>query len=973
MDDQQRERIRDDLRGVIRGDLHFDAPARALYSTDASIFQLEPAGVVVPRDEEDLQALVRYAAAEQLPLIPRGGGSGMAGEALGWGIVVDLSRYFRSIIELKDDCVRVQTGVVCQELNSWLAARGRRLGPDPASSAQCTIGGMLATNASGAQALRYGYMRDYVEGLRLVLDDGEAVVVTSGMAGPDDTSSPRLQEILRQVEGLVSTNAGLIQERQPRTPWNRCGYLLHDVHRDGHLDLARVLVGSEGTLAFFTEVTLRTVPLPEGHSLVLAGFESLEAAVRATQRALPLRPAACELIDRRLLALTRDRDGDAGGLVPPAAEAILLIEFEAETQAEAREKANALLNRLLWTDRLAVHGSVALTEEEIHRVWQLRERALPALYGLRGGSQPVAFVEDVGVPQESLAGFLYQVQDILQRHQVTASFLVHAGTGQVHTRPFLDLQQPADVAKLWILAEEIHLLTLSLGGTVSSQHGTGLARTPWVSRQYGPLYPVMRELKAIFDPRNLLNPGKIIGPDPGHPAWPLRRALTQDAEPESRQLVWKPDEIRRETAQCNGCGHCRTLDHHQRMCPIHRATHAEAAAPRAKANLLRHLLEEGGDPRQLSSDEVRAVADLCVNCRMCARECPAGVNIPKLMLEVKGRNVAEHGLNRADWVLARTESFAAVGSRFAMLINPALASPAFRWLGEKIFGIARSRRLPAFAPRTFLSEAARRGWTRPLPSGPDRVAYFVDVFANFNDPSLGAATVAVLQHNGIPVYVPPGQQGCGMAPLAHGDVDTARESAIHNLRIFAELARQGYRIVCSEPTAALMLTQDYPDLVDDADARQVAAQTVELTTFLWELYTQGRLKTDLQPLELAIGQHVPCHLKALAPPPAARQLLSLIPSLRVRTIDVSCSGMAGTFGLKAANHALSLAAGAPMLEEMNHPRVLFGATECSPCRLQMEDGSGKRTLHPVQYLALSYGLMPELADRLREPLAPLVS
>jgi Fe-S oxidoreductase len=409
------------------------------------------------------------------------------------------------------------------------------------------------------------------------------------------------------------------------------------------------------------------------------------------------------------------------------------------------------------------------------------------------------------------------------------------------------------------------------------------------------------------------------------------------------------------------------------MCPIFRATHAEAATPRAKANLLRHLLTRPGNGRELAADEVREVANLCVNCRMCARECPAHVNVPKLMLEAKAANVAEHGLSRSDWVLARTETFARLGSALALFVNPLLGNRPTRWLLEKFFGVSRQRRLPAFALRSFLRRARRRGWTKPPPPGDrPRVAYFVDVFANYNDPLIAEAVVTVLQHNGIDVYVPPGQRGCGMAPLAQGDVEGAREAVQANLRVFADLAREGYTILCSEPTAALMLRHDALDLLDDPDARLVAEKVVEFTDFLWGLHRAGRLDTRFQRLEMAVGHHVPCHLKALGNPPAGPALLALIPGFRVDTIDVSCSGMAGTFGLKTENYAVSLEAGRPMLDELRRPAVLFGSTECSTCRMQMEEGSGKRTLHPAQYLALAYGLLPDVARKLQQPIGKRV-
>jgi FAD/FMN-containing dehydrogenase/Fe-S oxidoreductase len=992
MVDEQQHHIRDDLRGVFKGDLLFDDLSRALYSTDASIFQIQPEGVVVPRNEDDVCTLVRYAVEHRLTLIPRGAGSGVAGESLGAGIVVDMSRYFRTIADVGTDTVRVQPGVTCRELNSQLARHGRRFAPDPASGAQCTIGGMLANNASGSRALRHGYTRDHLEQLRIVLDTGDAVA-----AGREPrqllpgAAAGHLQDIVHALAALLEQNAELVRACQPRTRFNRCGYLVQDVLGPDHVDLPRLLVGSEGTLALFTEATLRTVPLPAGRALVVLGFDSLDTAIQAVLKGLQIGPAACELIDRRLLSLARGSDrGRFSPLIPPGFEAVLLIELESDSPGDAADRAAALADLLHRTGRLALHSQTAVEPEEIDRLWELREGALPSLYGLRGGPQPVAFVEDVGVPVEELREYLRRVQELLKQFETTASFLIHAGSGQVHTRPFLDLERPGDVAKLSPLAEGIHGLALDLGGTISTQHGTGLARTPWVARQYGRLYPVMREIKAIFDPAGMFNPGKIVGTAAGTESWPLRRlprtnalAATVVTEPApdsvpqagppalEPQLRWEADEMRLDCTNCNGCAACRTEAPNQRMCPLFRAAHSEAASPRAKANLMRHILV-GTDARRLGADDVREVADLCVNCKMCAVECPAHVNIPKLMLEAKAQHVAEHGLGGADWVLARTEAFARIGSAFALVVNSALGNRLVRWFLERLAGISRRRRLPAFSWRSFLRRARARGWTRPPRSGRPRVVYFVDVFANYNDPEIAEAVVAVLHHNGVEVYVPAGQRGCGMAALAYGDVETARETAQANLRILGDLAREGYTIVCAEPTAAYMLRHDYPDLVDDPDVRLVAERTVELSTYLWDLYQEGKLRTDFQPLPLTVGHHVPCHLKALGQPPAGPRLLGLIPGLRVNTIDVSCSGMAGTFGLKAENYDISLAAGRPMLQELARPRVLVGSTECSTCRIQMEDGAGKRTLHPAQYLALAYGLMPELARRLSEPIGELL-
>jgi FAD/FMN-containing dehydrogenase/Fe-S oxidoreductase len=999
VDPSQRERVRDDLKGVVKGELLFDDVTRTLYSTDASLFEIEPLGVVVPRDEDDVRALVRYAGENQATLTARGAGAGSAGESLNGGIIVDFSRHFCSILEEKSDSVRVQPGVVHRDLARRLAASGRRIAPEPAHG-ECTLGGMTSGDASGPRAVRHGSMRDHVQALRVVLDDGSAGTVGRVPRWPSaEGEHGRLQDIVSSTVTLLEQKADVIRERRPRTRFNRCGYRLHDVLDAGHIDLARLLVGSEGTLGLFTEIELRTLPTPPGRSAVLSAFNSLDAALRAAQTVLPSGPAACELMDRRLLRLAR---GDAAtAALLPAAEAVLLVEYEAESPAAARRLALDLADQIQRSEEPLL-ASTACRPEEIDRFWQVRATALLSLAALRGTEQPVVGIEDAAVPTELLPEYLRRVQEVLQRRETSAAYLVHAATGQVDMRPFLDLRRREDGAKLWALADEIYDIVLELGGTISSSNGVGLARSPWVSRQCGPLYSVFGELKSLFDPRRLFNPGKIVGPGTGSLIWPIRKAASSEqraareekAEPLQTvvevtatgdsslaarpsplaplQLRWRPDEAAQESNSCNGCGRCRTTEPAHRMCPIFRAAPDEAATPRAKANLMRRLLQPDADPARLASDEVREAADLCVNCKMCAVECPAHVNVPRLMLEAKAANTARHGLGRSDWAMARTELFARVGSAFAPVANALLSSRTIRWLLERLFGVSSRRRLPAFAPRSFLGRARRRGWTRRPRGARPRVAYFVDVFANYNDPTIAEAVTAVLHHNGVEVYVPPGQIGCGMAPLAYGDVETAREAVQHNLRLLAELAREGWPILCSEPTAALMLRQDALDLLDDPDARLVASQTVECTAFLWDLHHDGRLKTDFRRIDAAVGHHVPCHLKALGRPPAGPDLLRLIPGLRVHAIDVNCSGMAGTFGLKAANYAVSLAAGRPMLDEMSRPRVLFGSTECSTCRMQIEDGAGKRTLHPVQYLALAYGLMPELTQRLKRPIRGLV-
>ena len=958
MDPQRRGRVRDDLRGFFKGDIRFDDIARNVYGTDASIFQVEPAGVVVPHDEADLAELVRYAFENQVPLIPRGAGTGVAGESLGRGVVVDLSKSFREIVEVGPDWVRVQPGVTLAALNTRLAADGRRFAPDTASAAVCTLGGMLATNASGSHALKHGTTRDHVRALRMILDNGDVVEVGRHAYPLSLAAAPsHLTDILAILGLLLHSNRELIRSQPQRTRFDRLGYNLSGVLEDRILDLPKLLVGSEGTLGIFTEATLKTIPLPAATSMAVLGFASLDRALQALPEIVAEGPAACELLDRRLLSMARGPEAaDAASIISPSAEFVLIVEFEDDSDVVVRRLAEAVVKGVARVGRIAMYGVAVHAEAERQRVWRLRASALPGLYAIRGGPHPVLGIEDVGVPLEALGEYLRRVQEILHEHETSASFLVHAGAGQVHTRPFLDLSQAVHVARLSSIASKVHELAISLGGTVSAQHGTGLGRTPWVARQTGRLYPLMRQVKAIFDPRNIFNPGKIVSSDPEIPPWPVRPfAVT---EPPRWELRWRPLEVVTETNRCNGCGTCRTEEPGQRMCPTFRATKLEKTSPRGQANSLRAVLREGGDPGQIAADALREIVDSCINCKMCKTECPAHIDIPKLMLEAKAANVAKHGMGRGDWFMAHLEDVANLGTLAPLFGNGVLRSRSLRWLLERIFGLSRNRRLPPFTRRPFLKIAHARGWTRKPPPGRPQVVLFVDWYVNSFDPQIGEAAGLVLWHNGFDVYVPPDQVSSGLEALANGDVERTRDLAQRNLRILADLARDGVPIVCLEPGSALMFRNDYLDLLDDLDARLVAARTVEFTAFLREMLRQGKLRSDFQPLERSFGHHVPCHQKAVTPIAPGPDLLRSIPGIRVETIDKSCSGMAGTFGLKRKNEQVSRDAGAPMLDAFKAGGFDFGSTECNMCRVQMEDLGGKRTLHPAQILALAYGLLP---------------
>jgi FAD/FMN-containing dehydrogenase/Fe-S oxidoreductase len=968
------DRLKDDLAGSIEGDLLVDELSRALYATDGSPFEVKPLAVVRPRHEADVQAVVRYAAEHGMPITARGAGTGTAGAALGPGLILDFSRSMHAILETGPDWIRVQPGVTWSELDRRLSTIGRRVLLEPAETTTSTIGGIFSTAAAGLHLARFGYPHGQVVSSRCVLESGDVVELSRDSDGMLVSGPDRFRRMHSAVVELLDRHATTIESEIRSTPFDRAGYSLRV--RDGRqIDYPRLLSGSEGTLALVTELTLRTHVRPAGRSVALFGFATLDAALRVARRLVPRQPSACILIEARWLSIIRARTELFGKMIPSDFGAAVIVEFEAETMDES----NRLLrdaNREVESVGTLTGSFLAESQADAERLWRIVELAGPSLADLRGESPAVLGVEDIGVPTDLLAEFLLEMQEILQRHETTGVFSIDVCSGHVQLRPFLKLEIASDSAKLWSIAEDVNAVAIILGGTISVRHGTGIARTPWIARQHPRLLPIFRELKTIFDPRHLFNPGAIVGPDPSRPAWPMRGPVRPRTSTEL--LVWKPGDYLDQIAACNGCGSCRIDSAPERMCPIFRAGRTEEATPRAKANLLREVLRDAAADVRPSAARIREVADLCVNCKMCARECPAHVNIPKLMLETKAAHVAEHGLDRGEWVMSRLRTFSAIGSAGSLLANRLLRGPIPRWFLEKFFGLSRRRRLTPFAPRSFLRQAKRLGWTKidRMPTstnGDPRVALFVDIFSNYYDPTIAEAAFRVLEHNGIPVFVPPEQTSSGMEALSQGDLETARELAQRNVRVLTPLVRDGFVIICPEPTAALALTHDYQDLLDDPDAILVANHTVELTAFLADRHVRGRLRTEFQELAISLGHHTPCHYRALGSPTASPSLLRLIPGLRVAEIDAGCSGMAGTYGLRVENYDTSIAAGEPLFRELRRPRVQFGATECGSCRAQMEQGAGKRTLHPVQYLALAYGLMPDLERRLAAPMGGMVA
>jgi FAD/FMN-containing dehydrogenase/Fe-S oxidoreductase len=978
--DPEQARIKEDLRGIVAGDVLCDDVERSLYATDGSLFEEWPLAIVRPRSTDDVAATVRWAADQGVSVHPRGGGTSPCGGPLGRGIVIDCSRFMRRILESREDSVRVQPGVVGQQLEAFLGRRRRAFGPDPANAAVSTLGGMIGRDASGSRFLRHGSVREWVESLEVVLADGTVVDLaavspagptppSASAAGITATSPDRVGALAAGLAGILEQRRAVIAHWQPPTRATHGGYRLGDLERDGLIDLPRLFCGAEGTLGIVTAATLRTSQPDPATAVGLLLFDSLETAAEAALRLLPLSPSACDLFDRRHLALARGARPSFDLLIPPVAEAGLLVEFTADEPADC----NARLEQALASIHRGRRGCIDIRRaEDAHDsafFWELSRNVVSTLHGVRAEMRPVPFMEDIVVPPAALPDIIRRLQEVLKRLHRTAMIFSHAGHGELHVRPHANPRDPAEQGRLESLAEAVYAEVAAVGGSIGAELGLGLSRTLPFARLFPELVDVFGEVKRLFDPLGTLSPGRIVPDD--SPGAVFRRSLEPEAvnplaerEPSTElepRLVpvgtWNGGRLVMEVDACNGCGGCRSVSPTTRMCPRYRENPAEEASPRAKANLMAALLSGALDPKSLTADAVRAVADTCFNCHRCRSDCAAGVDIPAIVMELKAAHYAANSTRLTPWLLSRIDSVLAVAGSVRPVANWAIDNPQARWLIEKTIGIARGRKLPPVSGSQFMRWAARRGLTRPSRRSGPRVLYFLDIYARRHDPLLGQAFVSVLERNGIGVFIDPRQVAAGMPQVSEGDLDGARKLARANLRVLAEAVRLGYRIVCTEPSAVTCITRHYPMLLDDEELERVAAATCDAATYLWELHREGRLRLDFQPVPARILYHAGCHEQVAATIPPAEHMLRLVPGLVVESADRGCSGMAGTFGLGRENYRASLRMGLGLVGAMRGAGIEAGATGCSACRIQMEQGTTKPAVHPVKILAKAYGLL----------------
>ncbi len=981
MDPRQRN-IEHELKPLLQGEVRTDPIALALFSTAACIFRRKPLAVVSPKCEADVARTLAFAHARGIPVTARGGGSSLAGQALGPGIILDFAAHMNRVLEVDAErrVVRVEPGAIHSRVQKAVRGAGLRLGPDPSSGDFCTIGGNVGTNASGAHTLRHGSTKDHVLGLTTVLHDGSVVGMGThaGAGGAGAGGGATWRALSGEVETILREGAPAFLPERPRANKNSCGYDLWGAWAPGdqvssigpRFDPMRLIVGSEGTLGIVTEVTMRLVPKPKATAAALLYFASWEDATEAVLEARRLGASAIEAMDHTFLAFVRADRADLRPLIPERFDSSILVEFEGETAEEARSGIAAVEEWAAARRGKVLDFRAARSAEEQATLWAVRKAALPLIYRASPVEKPMNFIDDTAVPAERLGDYVNGLRAMFAKHQTPFAIFGHAGNGNVHVMPLMDPHDGTFQARMAAMAEDAFELTWQLGGTITGEHGDGILRAPYLERQYPRAYEVMARVKRAMDPDGILNPGNVISDARTFPEGYSRYTNTYVAtgtvfdEPDYRDMV----------EMCHGCGTCRDY------CPVGSTTSLEPHTARAKAVLLMEMIRGELRPDSMTEKPFKEVMDSCFNCKLCLSECPSQVDIPGLAIAARKEFVEKHGMPLRNWVLGHADKIAAVAGVAPGVVNLAVGNPLERAAREKVGKVAGRLDLPRFRRPFGTGDAgAKRALALPLTQtatsaptahaharlGPmphrdvpitKRVAYFAGCFARFHDPQGEAeATVKVLEANGIEVVVPE-QRCCGIALVTMGAERSIVADARRNLETLLPLVDRGFTVVASAPSCGLALIEDYPRVLGTEDARRLAAHTIDIHQYLWQLHERGELRTDFKEVPISVVYHNACHSVALGITEEPIRLLKLIPGVEVRPIEDSCCGIAGTYGMKSENYERAQDIGAPLLKELGRTKAEAILTGCGTCNIQIAHGAKREVVHTMAILRRAYGV-----------------
>ncbi len=967
---KERDDLAHELAKRVSGEVRFDPLSRVLYSTDASIYQMEPVGVVIPRSVEDVLAVVEVARDNGVPVLPRAGGTSLAGQTVNHAIVVDFSKYLNQVLEVnrEEQWARVQPGIVLEQLNKQLAHSNLQYAPDPTTANRACVGGGIGNNSCGAHSVIYGKTLDHVKELAVVLSDGSPAhfrPLDSGALEAKLAGEGLESEIYRGVRRIAQDNSEEIQARYPKIMRRVSGYNLDEFLTDPEFNLARMVVGSEGTLCVMTEAKINLVPRPTMTSLSVLHFAGIVEASEATTVALQHSPSSVEVMDKMVLDRSRESLGLSRSLsfIQGDPGALLVVEFYGESEDELTAKMESLKEDMA-RQGLGYACVNILDRAAQTSVWNLRKAGLGLLMSIHGDSKPLPFVEDTAVEPENLGEFVRRFDEIVANHGTEAAYYGHASVGCLHIRPLVNLKGAEGMARMVAIGDEISDLVREFGGAMSGEHGDGIVRGVWTEKMFGPrMYEAFRELKNTFDPQGIMNPGKIID------CPPMTENLRYGPDYQATSIPTKLDfslegDYAGGVEMCNGMGTCRKLD--GSMCPSYMATREEEHSTRGRANLLRAALSGRLPEGAIADERLYKALDLCLECKACKAECESGVDMARLKAEFLDNYYKSNNRPLRNKVFANINRINRLGSRFAPLSNWAAKSPLGKLAARALLGVHPRRSLPAFAsetlPQWFDSRSnpsaslLTKGGSKGGPGEEKKeavrkVVLFNDTFMNYNYPQVGRAAVELLEAAGFQVELANGGC-CGRPMISQGRLDEAVAQAWHNVDLLHAYADQGIAIVGCEPSCVLTFRDEYPELLRDEKSRKVAEHIYLMEEFLMMLHDKGELELSFRDAPKKVLFHGHCHQKALAGTTSSLAALRLPPGYQVEQVNAGCCGMAGAFGFQREHYDVSMTIGGQALFPAVNAKGAdweVAVTGVS-CRQQIEHGTNRNARHLVEIL-----------------------
>ncbi len=978
-DIEQYSALAEELRDQVAGEVQFDEYAQILYATDGSVYQARPAGVVLPRDSEDVKAAVEVATSHGIPILPRGTGSSLGGQTVGRGcVVIDFTKHMDDIVSIDPEAKRatVQPGCVQDHLDDRLAKEGLKFAPDPASSNRSTIGGGIGNNSTGAHSVRYGITDAYTEELQVILADGSLIhtreVVLDSKEFEEIAGGNSLEaRIYQTVREIVESHESEIEDKYPSLKRSVSGYNLQKViyeNDDGDevINLSKLFVGAEGTLGVIVEATVSLVTQPSETALALYCFDDLVDAMEAVPEALEFPVSAVELMDDEVFRLARESEGYAEYVepIPDDSKAALLLEWDDELVDDFEAAIDETTSHFV-DNGAAFEVLEAYSGDSQDRMWKLRKAAIPLLMSLEGNPKPYPFIEDATVPPEELAEYVQRFEAILEAHDTSAAYFAHAGSGTLHIRPILTLKQNEGIEKMHSITDDVTDLVLEHHGAFSGEHGDGMARTEFNPKMYGEeLWEAFKRLKTAFDPDWMMNPGNVVYRDGTNDPGPnndrgvgadMRENLRygreyQSIEPQTALDFDEEGGFSHLVELCNGCGTCRQTSSDV-MCPTYRASKEEIQTTRGRANMLRAAISGELSEEEIYSDRFqKEVLDLCVGCKGCKSDCPTGVDMAKLKSEIKYQYHQEETPSLRTRIFGNIDRLSAFGSMMAPLSNLISEIPGSRVVMERLFGISKERELPTFSNESLEEWFARRGGSSVSVGEADRkVILFPDTYTNYNYPAPGKAAVRVLETAGIHVQIIDDLRPSGRAAFSMGMLDVANDRAHHNVEILRPYVDKGWNIVFVEPSDAVMFQDEYGDLLDGTNVDAVSSAAHEIMEYLDLLRVDEKL--TLNTPDEVLTYHGHCNQKATNKDHHAVGVLRRA-GYAVDPLDSSCCGMAGSFGYESEHYELSQGIGQILFRQVERSDGDVVTAPGASCRSQLGDRPGEsRPPHPIEKMA----------------------